>query len=45
MSTELFHGFKGIASGTILIFGVTIALAPMEWHNVGLVSLYMSFHF
>ena len=41
MSTKLFHGYKGIASGTILIFGVTIALSPMEWHNVGLVALYV----
>jgi hypothetical protein len=41
MSTKIFHGCKGIASGIILIFGITFALSPMNWHNPLLDALYI----
>jgi hypothetical protein len=41
MSTRLFHGYKGIAGGTILIFGVTFALSPMNRHNPLLDALFI----
>jgi hypothetical protein len=41
MSTRLFHGYKGIAGGTILIFGVTFTLLPMNRHNPLLDALFI----